>query len=85
MSVAGLKRGGRRLHGARRPRLTFTLPPHRPRSFKALSVLEFILRRGSDDAVARARSQLSHHLEHLGRFAYVSPDGRDHGQNVRLR
>ena len=68
--------------------LSFRLsyPPHKWRNvYKALTVLEFLLRRGSDAAVATARGQFAAALEGLRRFAYVTPEGRDLGQNVQHR
>ena len=53
--------------------------------YKALTVLEFLVRRGAERCVALARSELLPKLEDLEAFQYVSPDGRDQGVNVRHR
>lgn len=62
-------------------------PPNRWRNvYKALSVLEFLVKRGSDDAVARAKATtMQQRLEFLEGFAYVTPDSRDVGVNVQHR
>ncbi len=53
--------------------------------YKALTVLEFLLTRGSEAAVAIARDDLLPRLQDLAaRFEYYA-DGRDHGLNVRHR
>jgi hypothetical protein len=60
-------------------------PPTKWRNvYKSLSVLEFLIKRGSEDAVARART-LVPKLESLQGFAYITPDSRDVGANVRHR
>ena len=51
---------------------------------QALTVLEFVIKRGSDQCVENSRILLSK-LEDLQVFEYTSPDGRDHGVNVRHR
>lgn len=51
---------------------------------QALTVLEFVIKRGSDQCVDNSRVLLSK-LEDLQVFEYTSPDGRDHGVNVRHR
>ena len=51
---------------------------------QALTVLEFVIKRGSDQCVENSRVLLSK-LEDLQVFEYTSPDGRDHGVNVRHR
>ncbi len=54
--------------------------------YKALTVLEFLLKRGSDACVAIARDDMMFRLDHLARnFDYFGPEGRDHGINVRHR
>ncbi|KAA6422947.1 MAG: hypothetical protein FRX49_06936 [Trebouxia sp. A1-2] len=50
----------------------------------ALTVLEFLIKRGSDQCVENAQN-LKMRLEDLQVFEYTSPDGRDHGVNVRHR
>ncbi|DBB12606.1 hypothetical protein WJX82_010253 [Trebouxia sp. C0006] len=52
--------------------------------YKALTVLEFLIKRGSDQCVENAQN-LKMRLEDLQVFEYTSPDGRDHGVNVRHR
>lgn len=47
-------------------------------------MLEFVIKRGSDQAVENAQNLLSK-LSDLQVFEYTSPDGRDHGINVRHR
>lgn len=47
-------------------------------------MLEFLIKRGSDQCVENAQVLLSK-LEDLQVFEYTSPDGRDHGVNVRHR
>lgn len=48
-------------------------------------MIEFLARRGSDRCVELSRVLLPR-LRHLSqRFAYVAPDNKDHGVNVRLR
>lgn len=60
-------------------------PPTKWRNvYKSLSVLEFLIKRGSEDAVVRART-LVPKLESLQGFAYITPDSRDVGANVRHR
>ena len=51
---------------------------------QALTVLEFLIKRGSDQCVENAQN-LKMRLEDLQVFEYTSPDGRDHGVNVRHR
>ena len=51
---------------------------------QALTVLEFVIKRGSDQCVENSQILLSK-LEDLQVFEYTSPDGRDHGVNVRHR
>lgn len=54
------------------------------RCMQALTVLEFLIKRGSDQCVENAQN-LKMRLEDLQVFEYTSPDGRDHGVNVRHR
>ena len=51
---------------------------------QALTVLEFLIKRGSDQCVMNAQNLISR-LEDLQVFEYIAPDGRDHGVNVRHR
>ncbi len=51
---------------------------------QALLVLEFLALRGAERCTALAEQRLLL-LRCLGNFAYTSPDGRDHGANVRIR
>ena len=51
---------------------------------QALTVLEFLIKRGSDEAVDSAQTLLPK-LSDLQVLEYTSPDGRDHGINVRHR
>ena len=51
---------------------------------QALTVLEFLIKRGSDQCVENAQNFTSK-LEDLQVFEYTSSDGRDHGVNVRHR
>lgn len=51
---------------------------------QALTVLEFLIKRGSDRCVENSQVLLPK-LEDLQVFEYTSPDGRDHGVNVRHR
>ena len=51
---------------------------------QALTVLEFLIKRGSNQCVENSQVLLSK-LEDLQVFEYTSPDGRDHGVNVRHR
>jgi hypothetical protein len=61
-------------------------PPDRWRCVhKALTVLEFLLRRGADAVVARARQGLGPRLAALNSFAFVAADGLDAGDMVRAR
>ena len=60
-------------------------PPDKWRNvYKALSVLEFLMKRGSDAAASHAIAFLPR-LDYLRGFAYVTPDSRDVGANVRHR
>ncbi len=61
-------------------------PPAKWRNvYKALTLLEFLLKRGAERCVDIARSELLPRLEDLEAFQYVSPEGRDQGVNVRHR
>ncbi len=61
-------------------------PPAKWRNvYKALTVLEFLLKRGAERCVALARADLAPVLEDLEGFQFVSPEGRDQGVNVRHR
>jgi hypothetical protein len=61
-------------------------PPVKWRNvYKALKLLEFLVKRGSERAVAIARDEMMFRLEDLEGFQYVSPEGRDQGINVRVR
>ena len=51
---------------------------------QALTVLEFLVKRGSDQCTENSKN-LMPKLEDLQVFEYTSPDGRDHGVNVRHR
>ncbi|GMH39165.1 hypothetical protein BSKO_07063 [Bryopsis sp. KO-2023] len=53
--------------------------------YKALQVLEFLLKRGSDHCLRLAKDDLQGPLSKLLDFEYVGPDGRDYGINVRVR
>ena len=62
-------------------------PPQKWRNvYKGLTVLEYLLRHGSDACVDRARRGLLPRLEALSTgFNHVGADGRDMGVNVRHR
>lgn len=61
-------------------------PPSKWRNvYKALTVMEFLVKRGSEQCVAIARNDLTYRLEDLEGFQYVSPEGKDQGVNVRHR
>lgn len=54
--------------------------------YKALQVLEFLIKRGSKESVEQASSEMPIILEALkDKFEYVGEDGRDYGLNVRVR
>lgn len=53
--------------------------------YKALTVLEFLLTRGSDASVAIARDEVLPRLLDLSERFFYYADGRDHGLNVRHR
>lgn len=42
------------------------------------------MRQGSEQCVIQARDLLPQ-LKHLESFAYIGPDDKDHGINVRMR
>ncbi len=61
-------------------------PPAKWRNvYKGLMLLEFLLKRGPENCVRMAKSDLLYRLADLEGFQYVSPDGKDLGVNVRLR
>ncbi len=89
LKLAPLKRARlKRPHGARQAvlqlRLGYAAAKWR-NVYKALTVLEFLVRRGAARCVALARSELLPKLEDLEAFQFVAPDGRDQGVNVRHR
>lgn len=54
--------------------------------YKALTVVDFLVMRGSPACVTIARSDLAFRLQDLAlRFYYYEPGGTDHGLNIRLR
>ncbi|PSC70463.1 putative ADP-ribosylation factor GTPase-activating AGD15 isoform X1 [Micractinium conductrix] len=68
--------------------LRLAYPPHKWRIvYKGLTVLEYLLRHGSDACVGMAKGgATAQRLEWLSSgFHYVGPDGRDLGVNVRHR
>ena len=48
-------------------------------------MLEFILKRGGDEGIDKAKEEFPERLEELSTFTYIGPDGRDYGVNVRVR
>ena len=52
---------------------------------QALTVLEYLLKNGSDQCVHLTQAEIVFKLEDLAAFEYVSVEGRDQGVNVRLR
>lgn len=52
--------------------------------YKALQLLEYLVKNGSERVVDYARSNLDV-INMLQHFQYISPDGRDQGSNVRNR
>lgn len=52
--------------------------------YKALQLLEYLIKNGSEQVVDYARSH-EHVVDMLRHFQYTSPDGRDQGMNVRNR
>jgi len=53
--------------------------------YKALQVLDFILKRGSEHSVVDAKEEFPDMLERLSRFNFIGADGRDYGVNVRIK
>ena len=51
-------------------------------TYKTLSLLDYLIRHGSDRAIDEARDHLRE-IKRLQRFEYVDPDGKDCGGNVR--
>ena len=51
-------------------------------TYKTLSLLDYLVRHGSDRAIDEARDHLRE-IKRLQRFEYVDPDGKDCGGNVR--
>ncbi|KAK9821166.1 hypothetical protein WJX74_003656 [Apatococcus lobatus] len=61
-------------------------PPVKWRNvYKALTVLEFLIKRGSGQCVDVARQEVAPRLAQLQLFSYVAPDGKDQGVNVSHR
>ena len=53
---------------------------------QGLTLLEYLVRHGSEACVAQAKGGLAARLDSLASgFHYVAPDGRDMGSNVRHR
>ena len=52
---------------------------------QALTVLEFLIKRGSGQCVEVAQQEISPRLAQLQQFSYVAPDGKDQGINVSHR
>ncbi|KAI3426323.1 hypothetical protein D9Q98_008696 [Chlorella vulgaris] len=67
--------------------LRLAYPPKKWRNvYKGLTLLEYLLRHGSEACVERARGGLIPTLESLAAgFHFIGPDGRDSGVNVRHR
>lgn len=67
--------------------LRLLYPPEKWRNvYKALSVLEFLIQRGSEDAVRRAKSEHTVALvRRLEGFSYVTKEYRDVGSSVKHR
>ena len=67
--------------------LRLAYPPHKWRNvYKALTLIEYLVRQGSEACVAQARGVLNPQLQALASsFNHVGPDGRDMGTNVRHR
>ncbi|CAD7695412.1 unnamed protein product [Ostreobium quekettii] len=53
--------------------------------YKGLQVLEFLIKRGSDECVMIAQADLRPYVENVRNLEYIGPDGRDYGINVRVR
>ena len=61
-------------------------PPAKWRNvYKALTLLEFLLKKGPENCVRLTQQDLLCRLQDLEGFQFVSPDGKDLGANVRLR
>ena len=61
-------------------------PPAKWRNvYKALTLLDFLLKRGPENCVRITKQDLLHRLQDLEGFQFVSTDGKDLGANVRLR
>ena len=52
---------------------------------QALQVLEFLMKRGSDQCVKLAQVDIRPHLQNVKNFEFTGNDGRDYGINVRVR
>ena len=52
---------------------------------QALTVLEFLIKRGSSQCVELAQQEIAPRLAQLQQFSYVAPDGKDQGVNVTHR
>lgn len=52
---------------------------------QALTVLEFLIKRGSSQCVELAQQEIAPRLAQLQQFSYVAPDGKDQGVNVSHR
>ncbi|KAG7670898.1 hypothetical protein Ndes2526A_g01319 [Nannochloris sp. 'desiccata'] len=65
--------------------LRLSYPPDKWRNvYKSLSVMEFLVKRGSEDAVTNSKGFINR-LEYLESFAFITPDSRDVGGNIRHR
>ncbi|KAK9865406.1 hypothetical protein WJX84_000313 [Apatococcus fuscideae] len=61
-------------------------PPVKWRNvYKALTVLEFLIKRGSSQCVDVAQQEIAPRLAQLQQFSYIAPDGKDQGVNVSHR
>lgn len=61
-------------------------PPQKWRNvYKGLQVIEFLLKRGSEQCIDITRCELTSKLKALDSFEYIGEDGRDYGINVRVR
>eukprot|EP00210_Caulerpa_lentillifera_P004338 g4137.t1 len=61
-------------------------PPEKWRNvYKALQVLEFLLKRGSETHIEDAKINFSELLENLKDFDFVGTDGRDYGVKIRMK
>ena len=52
---------------------------------QALTVLEYLLKNGSDQCVHLTQAEIAFKLEDLAVFEYVTAEGQDQGKNVQLR